>query len=213
MSLSTVMSVLPRRLMLTAVLVFGMVSAATAADTGAVAFAQKLGNTAISELTNHALSDSARVKRMRELLRSSFDVAEISRFVLGPYARRATPAQFQEFEKLYEIYVAYNYAGLFKRYNGEKVQMKSEQAIPGGDVAVDGVILQSSGPPVNIKLRVRKEHGGFKVIDLTVEGISMPLTHRKEFISVIGQHNGQVSGLIDVLRDADKRLELETASQ
>lgn len=216
MPLSTAIKSLPLRLVFTTALVVGAATATaatTGANSGAIAFAQKLGNTAISDLTDPGLGDSARIKRMRELLRSSFDVAAVSRFVLGPYARSATPAQFREFEKLYEIYVAHNYAGLFKRYDGQNVRMQSERKIPGGDIAVYGTIFQRHGKPINLELRVRQEDGGFKVIDLEVEGVSMPLTHRKQFISVISQHNGRVSGLIDALRDADKRLESQASSE
>ena len=203
-----------RRLTLAAAFVVTVSASATAsADSGAVAFVQKLGDTAIADLTDPKLSDSARVKRMRTLLANAFDVVAVSRFVLGPYMRRTTPEQFKDFTHLYEIYVAHNYAGLFKRYNGEKVEMQSERDIPGGDIAVYGIIKQEDGPSINIAMRVRKENGGYKAVDLKVEGVSMPLTHRKQFASVIAQHNGQVSGLIDALRAADNRFEKEAPSQ
>ena len=99
----------------------------TDSGSGAVAFAQKLGNTAIAKLTDRSLGDAARVKRMRQLLRDSFDVPAVSKFVLGKYRRRATPEQVKEFEKLYTTYVAYNYAGLFKKYDGQKVKMESAE--------------------------------------------------------------------------------------
>lgn len=203
-----------RQLMLAAMLVVAMAGTSLAtADSGAVAFVQKISNDAIADLTDPKLSDSARVKRMRELLANAFDVKAVSQFVLGPYARRATPEQFKEFMHLYEIYVAHNYAGLFKRYNGEKIEMQNERDLPGGDIAVYGIIQQPDGPVINLALRVRKEGDAYKAVDLKVEGISMPLTHRKQFAAVIAQHNGQVSGLIDALRAADARFEKEAPSK
>lgn len=179
----------------------------TGSGSGAVAFAQKLGNTAIAKLTDRSLGDAARVKRMRQLLRDSFDVPAVSKFVLGKYRRRATPGQLKEFEKLYTTYVAYNYAGLFKKYDGQKVKMESEKAQSNGDIDVGGVIVENGGETASITLRVRKEHGGFKVIDLKVKGVSMPLTHRQQFSSIISRNDGKVSALLDALRKADDRFE------
>lgn len=200
-------------MMLAAAVVAGTARVAMA-DSAAVAFAQNLGNTAIARLTDPALGEAARVARMRKLLEDSFDVAAVSRFVLGPWVRRTTPAQLKEFETLYTTYVAYNYAGLFKRYNGQKVKMNGERPVPGGnDVDVSGVIVQPNGPPVPLDLRLRPEGGSFKVVDLKVDSVSMPLTHRHEFGAVIAQNDGKVSALMTRLRDADARLEKETPSR
>lgn len=185
---------------------------ATAQSTGAVAFVQKVGDTAIKELTAPGTTDSARVSRMRQLLVNVFDKDAVSRFVLGPYARRASEAELKEFSNLYEIYVAHNYAGLFKRYNGQKVEMQREQAVADGSIDVYGVIRQPEGPPINMEMRVRKADSSFKAVDLKVEGVSMPLTHRKQFASVITQRGNKVSGLIDALRGAVERFEKETPS-
>lgn len=178
-----------------------------------VAFAQKVGNTAIRDLTDPKLSDADRVKRMRELLKNVFDEKAVSKFVLGPYVRRTTPEQFKEFVKLYGIYVAHNYAGLFKRYNGERIDMQSAVKLSDGDSVVNGVIVQPDGPKISIEMRLRPEDNTFKAVDLKVEGVSMPLTHRKQFASVINQHGGKVQGLIDALKGAIKRFDSQDGSQ
>lgn len=57
------------------------------------------------------------------------------------------------------------------------------------------------GEPIQVEWRLRREAGGWKIIDVVVEGISMAVTHRSEFSSVIGRHGGRIGGLLDVLRD------------
>ncbi len=206
-------SPMPRRrmgLLAAAAMACLLLTTATAgarANSGAVTFAQKLGNTAIAKLTDSSLSDAARVKRMRKLLHNSFDVQAVSKFVLGQYRRRTTPDQMKEFEQLYTTYVAYNYAGLFKQYDGQKVKMQTEQKLQSGDIDVNGVIVKTDGSTAGMTLRVRKEGSDFKVIDLKVNGVSMPLTHRQQFSSVISRNGGKVAALIDALRKADDRFE------
>lgn len=209
-------SSLPRRLFIAAaalVLCMGPALPSQAAGTGALAFVQKVGDTAIADLTAAGISDSTRVKRMRKLLNETFDVENVSRFVLGPFVNRASPAELAEFRTLYQIYVAHNYAGLFKRYNGEKIEMQREQPLANGEIDVLGVIRQPSGPPINMEMRVHRVNSNFKALDLKIEGVSMPLTHRKQFASVITQRGNKVSGLIEALKSAVTRFEQETPSQ
>lgn len=215
MSKSIDLPKLSRRLVLIAAACLALVVAAPvrAANGSALAFVQGVGDTAIADLTAAGISDSTRVKRMRELLRNTFDVETVSRFVLGPFVNRASAQELLEFQQLYEIYVAHNYAGLFKRYNGEKVEMQREQALASGEINVFGVIRQPSGPPINMEMRVHSVNSTFKAVDLKIEGVSMPLTHRKQFASVITQRGNKVSGLIDALKAAVSRFEQEAPSQ
>lgn len=196
-----------------ALVAFGAAQQQAAAQSDPVAFAQKLGDDAIADLTNPSLSDGERVKRMRLLLQNSFDEEAVSKFVLGRYVKRASDEQFQEFIKLYEVYVAHNYAGLFKRYNGEKVEMKSARDAGDGNQIVSGVIRQPEGPPIILELRLRPASDDFKVVDLKVEGVSMPLTHRKQFASVISQRGGKIEGLLVALRGAIDKFEKSTPSR
>lgn len=54
--------------------------------------------------------------------------------------------------------------------------------------------------PIDVNWKVRDEKGSFKIIDVTVSGISMSVTQRDEFTAVINQNGGRVQGLIDALR-------------
>ena len=181
--------------------------AASAPQTAAAKFVQELGNRAILELTDRTISDSERVDRMRAMLRQSFDETAVSRFVLGTYWNRATPAEQNEFIGLYETLVSYTYAGLFKKYSGETFQVLRERDI-SGDVVVYAQINQpSGGQPIPIEILVRPTDGSYRAIDIKVEGISMPLTHRKEYASVIQRNQGQVAGLLKILREKSASLE------
>ncbi|MDA1059955.1 MAG: ABC transporter substrate-binding protein [Proteobacteria bacterium] len=57
--------------------------------------------------------------------------------------------------------------------------------------------------------RGRATETGFKIIDVEVAGVSMALTQRSEFASVIGR-NG-MNGLIEVLRARSSKLSATAA--
>lgn len=195
--------------------VCGVTGRAAWAQSNATEYVQTLGNRAILELTDKSVKDSERVKRMRALLTESFDVPAVSQFVLGTYWRQATEAEREEFMKLYAIVVAHTYAGLFKKYSGEKFQVQRERAIDDDNMVIYSQILQpAGGEPVAVEITVKKEDGGsFKAVDIKVEGISMPLTHRKEYASVIQRNRGQVSSLLTILKQKAESLEAENPSQ
>lgn len=192
----------------------GIAAAPAAAQSSASDWVQQIGNRAILELTDKSVSDSERVRRMRTMLTESFDVPAVSRFVLGTYWNRATDEQKKEFMKLYEIVVAHTYAGLFKKYSGEKFVVQRERPLDDENAVVYAQILQpAGGEPVAVEMTVKKENPSFKAVDIKVEGISMPLTHRKEYASVIQRNQGQVAGLLKILRQKAESLERETPSR
>lgn len=181
-------------------------------STTAKEFVQQLGNEAIKQLTDKSIPDNKRVKRMRALLRKDFDEAAVSKFVLGTYWRRATPEQRQEFQKLYEVVVAHNYAGLFKRYSGQTFQVLSERSLDPNTMVVNAQINQTSGnPPIPVEMQVEREGQSWKATDIKVDGVSMPQTHRKEYASVMSRSG--VNGLITAMRNKAKQLEAEAPSE
>ncbi len=66
---------------------------------------------------------------------------------------------------------------------------------------VGGQITHPQGDPVQVEWRLRRAGEGWKIIDVVVEGISMAVTRRSEFSSVIGSHGGRIEGLLEVLRN------------
>jgi phospholipid transport system substrate-binding protein len=97
-------------LFLVAVLVFAQPTAAAGdANPAASAFMQKLGNDAIEELFDSTISRSEREARFRRLLNDHFDMAAISKFVLGRHWRSANEAQRVEFQQLFVDFIVGSY--------------------------------------------------------------------------------------------------------
>lgn len=201
-----------RALLLGMALVFGFAMNEATAQTDALGFAQRTADNAFDQLSDRGLSDSQRVARMQKLIDKTFDVDAISRFVLGPYAPQATAEEFREFKRLYRVYVAHNYAGLFRRYSGVKVKMTRQIKRPNGNTIVDGVVRQADGTQVALQMQLRPADDSFKAVDIHVEGVSMPLNHRKQFSSIIRQQGGSVRGLIAALRRLVDKLQHAPAS-
>src|SRR5262252_9370321 len=168
---------------------------ARAADDDAV-FVSGLAQRTIDVLLS-TRSQAEREAKFHELVDQAFDVPAIARFVLGPYWRTATDAQREEFQKLFETYIVHVSAVRFGGYSGE--QLKVTGSRPEGDKTVfvkSQIVRVGNAPPVNADWRVVKTDRGLKIVDVIVEGVSMAVTEREEFSSVIQRGGGQVEVLL-----------------
>jgi phospholipid transport system substrate-binding protein len=175
--------------------------AAATSDVGTAAFAfiQGLGNDAIKELTNPAIPRPEREARFRRLLVDRFDMAAISKFVLGRYWRSASEAQRVEFQRLFEDFIVASYAERFSDYMGEGLRVAGSSAEDGGTILVHSKIDMPASEDIHVDWLLRRANENFAILDIIVEGVSMDVTHRSEFASVIQDHGG-VNGLIEALR-------------
>jgi len=166
-------------------------------------FIDKLGEAAIQSLTAPGLTSDDRRQRFRDLLQRSFNVPGIGRFVLGRYWNAATDQERQDYLKLFEELIVRTYADRFSEYSGEKfvvgkVQRDTERP---KYATVFSTIARPNKQAVRVDWRVRQEDDQtWRVVDVVIEGVSMSITQRSEFASVIESKGGTVKALIDTLR-------------
>jgi len=171
-------------------------------------FVAHLGENAIEVLADQDISDQARVENFYSLLKEGFDFPLIGRFVLGIHWRRATAIQRAEYGALFEQYLVNTYASRLGAYGGETLHVKNERSDRNKDTIVSSEIVRAKGPVIKVDWRVRGSNGAYKVIDVIVEGISLVITQRDEFSSVIRRKGAGVEGLLAQLRDRTVALKL-----
>jgi phospholipid transport system substrate-binding protein len=170
-----------------------------AAAPGPTTVIADLGNEAIKVLGPN-VDPQLRVTRFRQLFEEDFNIPAISRFVLGRYWRVATPEQQHEFIRLFTNYIALVYANQLAQYNGERLQVTGSRSAPDGQLVASEIIRSDGHPPARVEWLLSPQGGAYKVNDVIVEGISMAVTQRSEFASVIQRNGGQLQGLIAALR-------------
>lgn len=161
---------------------------------------EKMGQEAISFLSNASLSQSQKEEEFRKLLNRNFDMDTIGRFALGRNWKVANKAQKNEYLRLFEDLVVRVYASRFNDYKGEDFNVVSYKDTGKKDVTVTSYIVPNSGSKVQVDWRVRNKNGRYKVIDVVIEGVSMSLTQRSDFSSVIQRGGGNVEVLLAHLR-------------
>lgn len=170
-----------------------------AASRSATDVIKTLASEAIVGLTDQSLSNDTRRQNFVALMDRYFAMDVISRFVLGRYWRSISEEELNEFADLLQDYLALNYASQFKDFNGEQFVVGDEKQ-QNKDTFVNSQFVRPDGPPVSIVWRLREFGDEYKIIDVTVEGLSMGITQRDEFTAVIQQNGGEVSALTENLR-------------
>lgn len=165
----------------------------------ALAFAKQVVHGAVDVLRDSSLSIAERNAKLEKQLRAGFDLDYISRFVLGRHWRKATPEEREAYRKLFADFTISTYSGRLDEYANEEVVFGAARPAGKRDVLIEGQIVRRAGDPLVLEWRIRKRAEGFKVIDLKVEGISLAISQREEFSSVV-QQNG-IEGLLQALRD------------
>ena len=188
---------------LLAVLTFAVGAPRVAAsDDPAIAYVRGLGEDVIAILNDKANSTLAeREAAFRGVIARGFDIPTVSRFVLGRHWMSATKEQRAEFSALFLDFIARVYASRFDSYSygGETFTVQAVIADESGDTIVRSRVARPTGAdPVELDFRVRSNDGDYTVVDLYVEGISMLLTHRAEFSSVINRKG--IEGLLGDIR-------------
>jgi phospholipid transport system substrate-binding protein len=182
-------------LALFATLVFPVVPL-KAASTDPKALVDGLVRQALALIRNNQLSDSARNQQFKILLGQNFDIPRISRFVLGRYWTAANANDLKAFNDLFEQWVVRIYSSRFKEYNGETVTVTDARPESDTSFVVQSQLIHPDGsPPTQVDWHVSKKDNGFKILDVEVEGVSMALTERDEFASIIARNGGSVASL------------------
>ncbi len=182
---------------------------------GAREFITVMADRVLKVVSNPESTKKERIEALRAVFNEGFDVKAIARFVLGRYWRLATQEEKDAYLAAFEEYVVRTYAARFDSYNGEKFVVKDVR--PDGEVGaiVLSEITSRSGNTLRLDWRVRKPKGRYAVVDVLVEGVSMAVTQRSEFASVMRKNNGKLLALVSTLREktAQIRTDIDTAEQ
>jgi phospholipid transport system substrate-binding protein len=173
---------------------------ACAAAGDANEFMNELWNRTVDVLAKK-IPPAERLARFRQLFRADFDGPAIARFVLGRYWRSASEEERQEFLKLFEDYVVYVYGTRLSELNGETFRLRSSRSDGDGTIVSTDVFTAGANAPIKVDWRLIAENGAFKITDVIIEGISLMVTQRSEFASVIQRHGGQIGGLLALMRE------------
>ncbi len=129
-----------------------------------------------------------------------FDFSLTAEYVLGRYWRSTTPAEQKHFERFFYHYLIHTFATALRHYRGARVQVKPYQgSLSGHYVQVMSEIHTQGGQSVGVTYALYRTARGWRIFDVSVEGISYVMSFRKQFEPILERVG--VAGLIRELQD------------
>lgn len=156
-------------------------------------------------------------KVIEQILLPHIDIITASKWVLGKHWRTASKDQKLKFIRQFRNLLLRFYSTALAEYladkQGEKldpamIQFKRLRAAPEDtDITVRSDVIPTSGKPIPVNYHMHLTDKGWKVYDVSVEGISVITTYRTSFGSEIAA-NG-LDSLIAALSDKNNKFMAE----
>lgn len=171
-----------------------------ATDKAAEQFAQTVGDDLIALLKRYQYRADLR-SELRAFLLPKIDVWRISRFVLGPYARKFDAQQLERWQIAFANYVVQVYATRLKGYSDEKFIVRGSQTKGRNSVVMSEIHFADDRPPLPVQWWfIKQKDGGYRLFDLQVLGVWFAQEQRALFVSVLDENQGSLDALIARLR-------------
>ncbi|MEY4092259.1 MAG: hypothetical protein RLZZ496_1441 [Pseudomonadota bacterium] len=127
-----------------------------------------------------------------------FDFLRITQFAMGRNWAKATPQEQKEIVEQFSRLLTRTYSNAIASLKELDIEVKGTKANSNANDVTVKTQMIGRPQPVAIDYSLINSAGGWKVYDVTVEGISLIAAYRDEFGSLVSSSG--VSGLIDVLK-------------
>jgi len=128
------------------------------------------------------------------------DFAAATRLAVGRAWSTATPEQQKKLTDGFRSMLIRIYSNAIDAYRGQTMKVQPVNTPAGAnEVTVRNQYIRPGQPPVSVDYAMHKTPEGWKIYDITVEGISLVLTYRSEFEQVM--RTSGVDGLLKRLAE------------
>ena len=143
---------------------------------------------------------------VNQLIIPRFDFVSMSKWVLGKHWKQASEEQRSEFIIQFKELLVRTYARALLEYSGQEIKYFPVEQNPESNLAVVRTELTSkSSAQLPILYRMHQKNEEWKVVDVSVDGVSLVTTYRGSFATQI-KKNG-FDSLLNELSKKNARLE------
>jgi phospholipid transport system substrate-binding protein len=138
----------------------------------------------VQRILAHGSAPAEKRAAVRRVAEQVFDLSETARRALGTHWRKRTPAEQEEFVRLFADLLDRTYIAKIELYGGERLVFAAE-TIDGDYATVRAKVITRQGTEVPIEGRLHQRGGQWLVYDLLIEGVSMVGNYRSQFDRII----------------------------
>jgi len=193
-----------RGLSLALLLCIGPLRVADAASAdGPTAVVQQTADAVVAVLANKSLAADQKRSQIEQIVYAHFDFTTLSKLVLARNWKQLTPTQQHDFVEEFKRHLSVTYGRNVETYNNEHAVITGDREESNGDWTVKTKIIRPSAADILVDYRLRKEDGGWQVIDVIIEGVSLVANFRSQFQEILTSSNPD--HLIELLRQKNAK--------
>ena len=172
-------------------------------------FIRVLSSEALALATDKTLTSRNRLSKISGLLSEGFDMPWIAQFVLGRNWRNASQSEREEYSTLFKAILEHSYSRQFTDYSGQKILILGHKLGNRNYMFVLSRIFdpERSNIDIDVNWRLVATDNSFKIVDIVIEGVSMAVTQRNEYASVLQRNGNSIPALINAMRKSLTKLE------
>lgn len=141
-----------------------------------------------------------------------FNFTRMTMLAVGRPWRDASAAQREQLVRQFRTLLVRTYSTALEQYSDQTIEVKPTTMKPGDtETTVRTQVNQRGGAPIPMDYRMEKTPQGWKVFDVTVEGVSIVTTYRSTFATEVNKSG--IDGLIKTITDQNTRLEQRSAGK
>jgi phospholipid transport system substrate-binding protein len=172
---------------MTAALLLGLTASVAAALTPTETVKSRVDE-ALQSLSPTSNPTAEAAERRRAVIRRAadtlFDFPDMSRRALGRHWTDRTPAEREEFTRLFTDLIARTYIGKIDRYAGESIAYVGER-VDGEEASVRSNVVTPKGSQIPVEYRLHRANDVWSAYDVLIENVSLVGTYRSQFDRVI----------------------------
>jgi len=160
-------------------------------------------------LNNTQISKEQRRAQFRDFLLNLTDIKLIAAYTLGQYRRTASPDDLNAYEAAFKDYALSVYQSYFAKYTGQTLKVTGSYPLDADETVVKTVMIDPNKPgtkPLEVDFRVLSRGPQMFLVDFSVEGVWIRELERNDFTSFLGQNNGNVPLLIQMLKKKTQQI-------
>ncbi len=160
---------------------------------------------------NQPRAETAKV--LREIFEERTALEQLARFTLGRHWGQMSTNERARFTETFSNYVAFFYAGFFRKFEGDIEGLRAVVNILGSeDVGRKGVLVHTEIRPIrqlgiSIDWLISDRSGKIAISDIRIEGISLAITQREILSAMLDARGGDVDSLIADLKQQQAKAE------
>jgi phospholipid transport system substrate-binding protein len=151
-----------------------------------------------SKLKVVPLDQASKLLGMESIFDTVIDFESLSKGVMAKYYRRALPSQIDEFQIVFKRSLLKTYLGAVTSLSINNFHIKPNPTISKKtDRQKVWVKVMASGSSYDIQYAMKKRQQGWRVTNVTIDGINLGLAFRKQFSVSMTQNKGDIDKVIE----------------